>query len=446
MLIVISSWEKAISLINRIRLPRAIQVFLLPVYRHSGMSRHHITTLRHQPVRVCKKVARKPSRSAPESDTTHLAEDTDSKSHGKQVFLTSTYQQTCHQQETSRRWSDTLASLAPHCPNNFIHIFDSRDPAHLFKAIRWGEIRSVREWYKNNAMDFVPKDSTGRTVLHLGAEKGELGLFNFLFQHSGVDINAIDTSGKTALSYAAQYERAALVQRLLCSYGASVDVRDNSGRTPLSLAAGSNSYRSIELLLEAGADVVSEDNSGRTPLFHAVRAGNCAATVRFVRHAKNGNQALVLAAQMGEGKVENKLITLSKNVAHWENRILRKLLLKSAHDGRDDMVRMLLHLHDVDSNTQDCDGRTPLSLAAERGHHNIIRILSRYGANRDLKDKKSRSPLDYASRQSTSTYRCILRSRIQRRHDSNCLLRNLKCEHQRSRARNNREARRVQRS
>lgn len=247
-------------------------------------------------------------------------------------------------------------------------------------------------------------------------------------------------------SPAAQCERAALVQRLLCSYGASVDVKDNSGRTPLSLAAGFNSYRSIELLLEAGADIFSEDNSGKTPLFHAVGAGNCAATVRFVRHAKNGNQALLLAAQMGEPKIENKLMTLSKDVVHWEDRNLRKLLLNSAHDGRDDMVRMLLHLHDVDANTQDCNGRTPLSLAAEMGHHNTIRILSRYGANRDLRDKKSRSPLNYASRHSPSTHRCILRSRVQRRHDSNCLLRNSKCQHQRGSGRNNGEARRVQRS
>lgn len=167
------------------------------------MSRHHIATLRHQPARVCKKVARKPSSSAPELDTNHVAEEIDSKSLGKQVFLTSTYQQTCYQQETSRRWSDTLASLTPHCPSTIIHIFDSRDPAHLFKAIRWGEIRAVREWYKNNAIDFVPRDSTGRTVLHLGAVQGGLGLFDFLLQHSGVDINATDASGKTALSYAA---------------------------------------------------------------------------------------------------------------------------------------------------------------------------------------------------------------------------------------------------
>jgi ankyrin repeat protein len=150
-------------------------------------------------------------------------------------------------------FSEKLASLPPQRAENIIQLFDARDPTHLFKAIRWGEIRAVREWCKSNAIDVTTTDVAGRTVLHIGAEQGELGVFNFLLQKSGVKVDAIDSSGKTALFYAAQYERAALVQRLLCSYSASVDIRDNSGRTALSHAAECNSYRSTELLLEAGA-------------------------------------------------------------------------------------------------------------------------------------------------------------------------------------------------
>lgn len=407
------------------------------------MSGRPTSASRYQPARLCKKNDGRSSASVKELNLNQVEEDVDRQDHGGQAILTLTCPRTCSQQEMDQCFSEKLASLSPPRPDTIIPLFDARDPAHLFNAIRAGEIRAVRRWCKNDAIDGTTKDVTGRTVLHLGAEQGELGLFHFLLRQSGVEIDAVDASGKTVLFYAAQRERAALVQRLLSSYGASVDLRDNSGRTPLSYAAEHNSYRSTELLLKAGADVASEGNSGRTPLLYAVRAGNCAATVRIVRHIKNGNQALVLATQMGKAKIENKLMTMSKNVANWEDGNLRRLLLRSARDGRDDMVRVLLHLHEVEADTRGGDGRTSLSLAAEMGHRNIIRILLRCGASRNLRDKNTWTPVDYALRHGASTHRCILKSRVQRSYDSNFLLRASKYEHQRRVGSDDRDTRRV---
>jgi len=407
------------------------------------MSGHPTSVSRYQPARLCKENNGRSSASVKELNLSQVEEDVDRQDHGGQAILTLTCPRTYSQQEMDQCFSEKLASLSSSRPSAIIPLFDARDPAHLFNAIRAGEIRAVRRWCKSDAIDVTTKDATGRTVLHLGAEQGELGIFHFLLRQSGVEIDAVDASGKTALFYAAQCERAALVQRLLSSYGASVDIRDNSGRTPLSYAAEHNSYRSTELLLKAGSDVASEDYSGRTPLLYAVRAGNCAATVRLVRHTKNGNQALVLAAQMRQAKIENKLMTMSKNVTNWEDGNLRRLLLRSARDGRDDMIRVLLHLHEVEADTRDGDGRTPLSLAAQMGHCNIIRILLRCGANRNLSDKNTRTPVDYALRHGVSTHRCILKSRVQRSHDCNFLLRASKCEYQRRVGRDDRNTRRV---
>jgi ankyrin repeat protein len=410
------------------------------------MSEHLAANLRYQPARLCKKGNGRSFGSVQQSNLNRIEKDVDRQDHGGQANSTHTCSQTWDREEMNQLFSEKLASLTLQGSGAIIQLFDACDPAHLFSAIRWGETRAVKEWCKCNAIDVNTTDAMGHTVLHLGAEQGELGLFHFLLRWSGIGIDAVDTSGKTALFYAAQRERAALVKRLLCSYGAAVDIRDNSGRTPLSHAAECNSYRSIELLLEAGADDTSEDDSGRTPWFYAVRAGNCAATVRLVRHTKDGNQALVLAAQMEKANIENKLMTMGKDVANWDDGKLQKLLLQSAHNGRDDMVRMLLHLHQVETDTRDGKGRTPLSLAAERGHRNIIRILLRRGANRDLRDKKSRSPVDYAVQHGTSTYQCIVKSRVQRSRDSCYLLRASEREHQHRARRNDRDARRVRKS
>lgn len=395
------------------------------------MSERPAATLRYQPERLCKRGAGKLLGSNEESGTDCVEKNIDHRDHGCQAVSVHSCPPTWDQQEMSQISSEELASPTSQRSGTAIYCYDYRDPAHLFRAIHWGEMRNVKQWCSDNAIDTTTLDSEGRTVLHLGAKQGEHALFDLLWRKSGFGIDTVDAGGKTALFYAAEYERVALVQRLLCSYGASMDIRDSFGRTPLSYAAECNSYRSVELLLQSGAEHNSEDDSGRTPLFYAVEAGNCATTVRLVRHIGNGNQALILATSLGQAKIESKLMTMGRDAADWEDDNLRDLLLRSARDGRDDLVRALLRLHSVEVDTRDGDGRTPLSLAAELGHCNIIRILSRCGAKRGLKDEKGQSPVDYASRHGASTHRCILKNRIPRSHDSRFLLRASELENQR---------------
>jgi ankyrin repeat protein len=396
------------------------------------MSESPAATLRYQPERLCKRGAGKLLESNEESGIDCIGKDIDHRDHGCQAVPVHNCPPTWDHQEMSQLSSEELASPTSQRSGAAITFYDYRDPAHLFRAIHWGEMRDVKEWCSDNAIDTTTLDAEGRPVLHLGAKQGEHALFDLLWRKSGIGIDTVDASGKTALFYAAENERAALVQRLICSYGASRNIRDGLGRTPLSYAAEYNSYRSVELLLQSGAEYTSEDDSGRTPLFYAVEAGNCATTVRLVRHIGNGNRALILATSMGQTKIESKLMTMGRDVADWEDDNLRDLLLHSARDGRDDMVRVLLRHHRVEVDTQDGDGRTPLSLAAELGHCNIIRILSRCGAKHGLEDEKGQSPVDYASRHGASTHRCILKSRIPRSHNSRYLLRTSKLGNQRT--------------
>lgn len=231
---------------------------------------------------------------------------------------------TPYQEDGTQCFSEELVSTALHDSSAMTQLYDSEGTTRLFRAVRTGRVETVKRLCQSDRIDIATADHTGRTVLHIGAEQGETGLFHFLLEFSGLNINAADDNGKTALFYAAQFERVVLLQRLLSSYGALIDIRDKSGRTALSYAVQHNSYRSTELLLEAGADIAYEDDRGRTPLFYAVEAGHYAATVRLARHMRNGNPALLLAERMGRTKIESRLMTLERDIANWEDGHLQK--------------------------------------------------------------------------------------------------------------------------
>lgn len=284
---------------------------------------------------------------------------------------------------------------------------DDHGMTPLLHAVSYGRKEIVKMLCLSGEVNVLARDIEGRMILHLGAKRGDLPLFELLLQQRGMEVDTGDASRRTALSYAAQHERVALVKILLDSHSALVDAPDNSGRTPLSHAAGNNSYRATDLLLEARAQCDSEDNSGKTPLFYAVQAGHIATTKRLVESMKDGDIALVLAGKLKQAKVEEKLLNMDRTHTNLEKGRLRKLLLQSSQDGRDDIVRQILHLHEVEADARDVEGRTPLSHAAERGRLNIIKILSRSNANRDLKDNRGQRPVDYARQHGDKTLRCI---------------------------------------
>jgi len=374
------------------------------------MLKNHDAARRSQPSRLCKKARRRSFINCRIPELGQARKYVDYPDLENRTLSVYACSPTPDQEDRMRCSSGKLVNTAVHDSSTMTQLFGSSINTQLFRAVRTGKVKAVKRLCQGDRVDITTTDRTGRTVLHIGAEQGGTGLFHFLLECSGLNINAADDSGKTALFYAAQFERVVLLQRLLSSYGALVDIRDKSGRTALSYAAQHNSYRSTELLLEAGAEIALEDDHGRSPLFYAVQSGNYAATVRHVRHIKDGNLALLLAGQMGRTKIQSKLMTLEASIANWEIGILQKLLLQSARSGRDDMVRPLVQFHGIEVDTQDADGRTPLSLAAERGHCNVVRILSKRGANRELKDSNGQSPVDYALRHGPVTHRCILRN------------------------------------
>ena len=190
--------------------------------------------------------------------------------------------------------------------------------------------RKIHSLHFNYSQDF-PKQITG---LHLAAYFGITELVAIILQST--DVDSKDTNSQTPLSYAAENGHEAVVKLLLDTGKADIDSEDNYGQTPLSLAAEGGHEAVVKLLLEAKADVNSKDNvtvgrRSRGPLGEGMRPWSSCCWIRAKAYINSKNKT---------------------------------------------------------------NGRTPLSLAAGRGHEAVVKLLVDTGkADINSKDNSGQTQL-----------------------------------------------------
>ncbi|KAF3811815.1 hypothetical protein GCG54_00014571 [Colletotrichum gloeosporioides] len=72
-------------------------------------------------------------------------------------------------------------------------------------------------------------------------------------------------------------------------------------------------------------------------------------------------------------------------------------LLWAARSGKEEIVWNLLNINDINLDQKDKKGRTPLSLAAEKGHKTITLLLLQTESDIESKDNTGRTPLSWAA-------------------------------------------------
>ena len=218
-------------------------------------------------------------------------------------------------------------------------------------------------------VDFDIKCQHGRTPLIGAASHGHEAIVRLLIKRDDVDIEWGGRWGRTPLSLAARSGYEAVV-RLLIELGAKIDSRDNKGRTPLSLAAEGGQEVVVRLLIELGAEIDSRDNEGRTPL--------SLVSVRSFR---------VVVARL--------LIQLGADIDSRDNNG-RTPLSRAIIWGQEAVVRMLIELG-AKINLRDNEGRTPLSWAARCGREELVSLLIKQdNVDVESKDNEGLTPIDHA--------------------------------------------------
>lgn len=158
---------------------------------------------------------------------------------------------------------------------------------------------------------------------------------------------------------AARTGDAALIQ-VLFDAGADVNERDAAGQTPLMSSALAANQRTLDRLLMLGADATARDNDGLLALHWAAFAGDPNAVARLLGGVKHRSGVIA-------------------GIDDAQNRFGVTPLILAAEMNHADLVASLIFLG-ADLEITDLHGHTALTGAADEGNEQIVYLLLRGGA------------------------------------------------------------------
>jgi ankyrin repeat protein/Leucine-rich repeat (LRR) protein len=313
----------------------------------------------------------------------------------------------------------------------------------LLQAAGAGDLDVVRQLLSKHDVQPNDSDDDGRTVLHLAAGRGHLGVVDALLKGISVgvpsrkkraDPNRVTRKGETPLIWAVVFRKYDVVERLV-NGGTDINRANGSGVTPLMCAAQAGDAKCVRLLLglHAKADWTNKDNNS------AIRDAASNGHVECVnlllpaldsQEIRSGQGALALtdAARSGHEAVVQILAPLADLTisplgfgdtalvwaASYNHHRVVKLLLDEVVDahaagasmalriavaaGHAESVALLVKHADVEGMDDQMPetGDTLLMNATHSRHHEVMRVLIDNGANVDLGNNSGNRPIHIA--------------------------------------------------
>ncbi len=264
--------------------------------------------------------------------------------------------------------------------------------AGLVAASDYGQQECIRVLVKAGA-DVNRFSECKRRVLSVAARSGNASCVKELIA-IGANVNARDESGFTAVHEAVLMGRQDCLKELVAA-GADVQITNYNGTTPLFDAAARGKKDCLKILIDAATDVMK---GGFTPLMAAIENGHtscCKALLetKVCENQQRAASALTLAIKHGNVDIVKALIEYGAPVkdvtlltqSTWERPNLKRFPWTSDSDSYES--------DNSDSESPSRVNATPLTVAAGKGHREILELLIKAGANVNEADENQYTPL-----------------------------------------------------
>ncbi|KAF5025948.1 hypothetical protein F66182_1983 [Fusarium sp. NRRL 66182] len=217
------------------------------------------------------------------------------------------------------------------------------------------------------ADDIDLPDYDGATPLILAAAEGGLRAVQALLE-AGADVNAVDARNQTALFYAVLGSSGDIARTLL-EHGADPDISCITGHSPLELTVGNNNAELARILLEFSPDLNAPTSIGKSLVFLAKQLASRDVLEVLIPH--------VDVDEVGDNE---------------------RLIHKACFRGWGKVVEKLIHKRvNLNEPPAYSPKATPVALAAQEGHNDILRALLAAGAAAEYPASVKSSPLHIAA-------------------------------------------------
>ncbi|CDQ78336.1 unnamed protein product [Oncorhynchus mykiss] len=260
-------------------------------------------------------------------------------------------------------------------------------PLHIAARVKEGE--KVAEMLLKSGADVNAEQENGETAMHVAARHGGLRMMRALKEEGG-DLTWRSKAGENPLHVAVRHCHAHVVEDIL-TYLTSERSREEAqccvsqgnrkGETSLHLAAElqkesvhreGEDVHIIKILMEYDADITAATReSCETPFHYCARVGNTDVLQEMLNSVPSSRLQMAVNKHSKNG---------------WSP------LLLASERGHTEVVRILLQNH-ARVDVFDEDGKAALHLAAERGHEDISDILLSHKAFVNAKTKLGLTPL-----------------------------------------------------
>ncbi|XP_072311345.1 poly [ADP-ribose] polymerase tankyrase-1-like [Eucyclogobius newberryi] len=261
----------------------------------------------------------------------------------------------------------------------------------LLEAARSGNEEKLMALLTPLNVNCHASDGRKSTPLHLAAGYNRVRIVQLLLQH-GADVHAKDKGGLVPLHNACSYGHYEVTE-LLLKHGACVNAMDLWQFTPLHEAASKNRVEVCSLLLSHGADPTLLN-------CHSKSSVDMAPTPELkerLMYEFKGHSLLQAAREADMAKAKKTLALEIINFKHpHTHETALHCAVASPHPKRKQVTELLLR-KGANVNEKNKDFMTPLHVAAERAHNDIIEVLQKHGAKVNALDTLGQTALHRAA-------------------------------------------------